>query len=336
MTKRVSLKDIAEKVGVSIALVSYVMNGQEKQKRVGADVVERIREVARELNYKPNQIAQSLRTGSTKTIGLIVGDISNPFFGSIARVIEDEAIKHGYTVIFGSADEDMNKSASLIETLINRQVDGFIIAPAEGTAMQIKALNDKKTPLVLIDRYFDEVPTNYVVLNNFDASYDAISHLIDNGYRKIGMIAYQSTLIHMQERIRGYSEAMTDRNPENEIRIEEVDYNHINLDMEKAMLKLMDGKNKIDALFFATNALTISGLYLIKKLDLKIPEELAIIGFDGNAAFDFFKTPLSYIEQPIEGMGVEAVRVLVEQIDGSNEIANIQLRHTLIKRESSL
>lgn len=336
MSKRVSLKDIAENVGVSIALVSYVMNGQEKQKRVGADVVERIREVARELNYKPNQIAQSLRTGSTKTIGLIVGDISNPFFGNIARVIEDEAIKHGYTVIFGSADEDLHKSASLVETLINRQVDGFIIAPAEGTALQIKALQDKKTPLVLIDRYFDEVPTNYVVLNNFDASYDAITHLIDNGYRKIGMIAYQSTLIHMQERIRGYSEAMTDRNPENKIRIEEVRYNYINSDMEKAMHKLMDGKNKIDALFFATNALTISGLYLIKKFNLKIPEDLAIIGFDGNAAFDFFSTPLSYIEQPIESMGVEAVRVLVEQIDGSNEIANIQLRHTLIKRGSSL
>jgi LacI family transcriptional regulator len=223
-----------------------------------------------------------------------------------------------------------------VETLINRQVDGFIIAPAEGTALQIKALHEKKIPLVLIDRYFDEVKTNYVVLNNFDASYDAISHLIENGYHKIGMIAYQSTLIHMQERIRGYSEALTDSNPENEIRVEEVRYDYINSDMEKAMHKLMDGKNKIDALFFATNALTISGLYLIKKLHLKVPEDLAIIGFDGNAAFDFFSTPLSYIEQPIERMGVEAVRVLVEQIDGSDEIANIQLQHTLIKRESSL
>lgn len=336
MSKRVSLKDIAEKVGVSIALVSYVMNGQEKEKRVGADVVERIREVARELNYKPNQIAQSLRTGSTKTIGLIVADISNPYFGNMARVIEDEALKHGYTVIFGSADEDLNKSASLVDTLINRQVDGFIIAPAEGTESQIKAIQEKKTPLVLIDRYFPEMPTNYVVLENFEASYDAICHLIGKGYRKIGMIAYQSSLIHMQERIRGYKEAMTENNPENEIRVEEVRYDHIDSDVEKAMNRLMDGKNKIDALFFATNALTISGLYWIKKLNLKIPEELAIIGFDGNAAFDFFCTPLTYIEQPIEGMGIEAVRVLVEQIDGSNEIANIKLRHTLIKRQSTM
>ena len=336
MSKRVSLKDIAEKVGVSIALVSYVMNGQEKEKRVGADVVERIREVARELNYKPNQIAQSLRTGSTKTIGLIVADISNPYFGNMARVIEDEALKHGYTVIFGSADENLKKSASLVDTLINRQVDGFIIAPAEGTESQIKAIQEKKTPLVLIDRYFPEVPTNYVVLNNFDASYDAISHLIEKGYRKIGMIAYQSTLIHMQERIRGYVEAMKKYEPESEICIEEVSYDNVNTDTSKAIDKLTTGEKKVDALFFATNALTISGLYCIQKLKLKVPDELAIIGFDGNAAFDFFSSPITFIEQPIEEMGREAVRVLVEQINGANETAQINLRHTLIKRRSSL
>lgn len=335
MPKRVSLKDIAEQVGVSIALVSYVMNGQEKEKRVGADVVERIRKVASELNYKPNQIAQSLRTGSTKTIGLIVADISNPFFGNMARVIEDEAIRHGYTVIFGSSDEDFLKSASLIDTLINRQVDGFIIAPAEGTSPQIKALHEKRTPLVLIDRYFSEVSTNFVALENFEASYDAISHFIKQGYRKIGMIAYHSGLIHMQERIRGYVEAMKTNNLENEIRIEEVRYNFINSDTECAMNKLTGEKNRIDALFFANNALTIAGLYGIKKFNLKIPEDIAIIGFDGNAAFDFFSTPITYIEQPIEEMGREAVRILIEQINGSTEITSIKLQHSLIKRHSS-
>lgn len=336
MLKRISLKDIAEKVGVSIALVSYVMNGQEKEKRVGADVVERIRKVALELNYKPNRIAQSLRTGSTKTIGLIVADISNPFFGNIARVIEDEAIKHGYTVIFGSADENLNKSALLIDTLVTRQVDGFIIAPAEGTEIQIHTLQEKRTPLVLIDRFFKEFTTNCVVLENFEASYDAISHLIENGHQKIGMIAYQSNLIHMRERIRGYEEAMKTLNPENKILIEMVSFDQVDQDTEKAMKKLIGGGKNIDALFFATNALTIAGLYYINNLNLKIPEELAIIGFDGNAAFDFFTSPLTYIEQPIEEMGREAVRLLVEQINGSTKMTQIKLHHSLIKRQSSL
>ncbi len=336
MAKRVSLKDLAEKVGVSTALVSYVMNGREKENRVGAEIVERIREVARELNYKPNRIAQSLRTGTTKTIGLIVADIANPFFGNIARVIEDEAIKYGYLVIIGSSDEDKRKSASLQEIFINRQVDGFIIFPTDETELQIKELQEKGIPLVLTDRYFNELTTNYVILDNFAASYDAISHLIKNGYRKIGMISYESTLIHMQERVRGYVEAMKANNLENEIRIEVVRYKHLNSDTNKAFKKLTEGEDKINALFFATNTLTISGLYYIKKLNSKIPEELAIIGFDGNEAFDFFYTPITYIEQPIEKMGKEAVRVLVDQINGTKEIAHIKLSHKLIKRQSSL
>ena len=335
MPKRTSLKDIAEKVGVSTALVSYVMNGKEKEKRVGSDVVKRIKTVASELNYKPNQIAQSLRTGSTKTIGLIVADISNPFFGNLARVIEDEAVRHGYTVIFGSVDENINKSASLIDTLINRQVDGFIIAPAEGTAFQIEALQEKKIPLVLIDRLFSEVKCNYIVLENFEASFDAISHLIEKGHCKIGMIAYKSTLFHMQERIRGYIEAMKTKNPGNKIRLEEVRYDHVDEDTSKAVIKLTKGRNAINALFFATSVLAISGLYCLVNINLKIPEELAIIGFDGNPAFDFFSTPLTYIRQPIEEMGKEAVRVLVDQMKGSDKIVQIKLKHKLIIRQSS-
>jgi LacI family transcriptional regulator len=333
MGKRTSLKDIAEKVGVSVALVSYVINGLEKEKRVGADVVELIKKAAQELNYKPNQIAQSLRTGVTKTIGLIVADIANPFFGNLARVIEDEANSRGYTVIFGSSDEDCCKSDSLLEVLINRQVDGFIIVPAEGSMLQIKALKEKGTPLVLTDRYFDELTTNYVVLDNFAASYDAISHLIEKGYRKIGMIVYKSTLIHMQERTRGYIEAMNANNLGNEIRIEELCYDRI--DTEDAIIKLTKGEKKVDALFFANNALTLSGLYSILKFRIQVPKELAIIGFDGNEAFDFFYAPVTYIKQPISEIGKEAVRILVDQINGSTRIEQIQLRHSLIVRESS-
>lgn len=336
MSKRVSLKDIADQVGVSTALVSYVMNGLEKEKRVGADVVVRIKKAAQELNYKPNRIAQSLRTGSTKTIGLIVADIANPFFGNLARVIEDEASKHGYTVIFGSSDEDAEKSGSLVDTLLDRQVDGFIIVPAEGSSQQIKMLQDNGVPLVLADRYFEEISANYVILDNFRASYDAVSHLLEMGHRKIGIIVYKSSLFHMRERIRGYVEAMTDNHLEQEIRIEEVQYGFIQNETRNCMFGMTSGEKKVDALLFATNALTISGLYCIKELNIKVPEDIAIIGFDGNAAFDFFYTPLTYIEQPVDQMGMEAVRVLISQINGSVKTEQIKLKPALIQRQSSL
>jgi len=335
MSKRTSLKDIAKNVGVSTALVSYVISGREKEKRVGAELVAKIKEVAREMNYQPNQIAQSLRTGMTNTIGLIVADIANPFFGSLARIIEDEASKYGYTVIIGSSDENSNKSETLIDTFRKRQVDGFIIVPAEGTEMQIKLLQESGIPLVLTDRYFAEVNCNYVGLDNFKATYDAISHLIENGYKKIGIIAYKSRLIHMQERIEEYVEAMKANQLENEIRIEELCYNFVKSDIEKCMNMVIGKEQKIEALLFATNALTISGLYCIKRLNLNVPEELAIIGFDGNAAYDFYYTPLTYIEQPLEEIGKESVRVLVEQINGSDKVEHLKLQYTLIKRQSS-
>lgn len=334
MSKRVSLKDIASKVGVSTALVSYVLNGLEKEKRVGPEIVKKIKEAAKELNYKPNQIARSLRKGSTNTIGLIVADIANPFFGQLARIIEDEAGKFNYTVIIGSSDENSTKSASLIDTLLDRQVDGFIIVPSEGCDEEIETLVQREVPVVLIDRFLPEVSTNYIVLDNFKATYEAVNHFITKGYKRISMIAYKSSLIHMQERIRGYKEAMKDNQLQDAIQIKELLYDRVKEDMDKGVGELLNGNIKPDALLFATNALSIAGLYAIKKYNLKVPEDMAIIGFDGNEAFDFYYPPITYIEQPIEEMGKESVRVLLEQIHGSTKPVHVELKHQLIIRES--
>ena len=122
-----SLKDVAQKAGVSTALVSYVLNGKEKEGRVGKEIASKINQIARDLNYQPNHLAKSLRSGKTYTIGLVIADISNPFFANIARIVENEARRLGYTVICGSSDEEADTSWELIKVLISRQVDGLII-----------------------------------------------------------------------------------------------------------------------------------------------------------------------------------------------------------------
>lgn len=335
MQKRVLLKDIASKVGVSVALVSYVLNGQEKEKRVGAEVVKKIWQAARELNYQPNQIARSLRMKSTMTIGLIVADIANPFFGHMARILENEAADHKYTLIFGSSEEDKNKSESLINTLMNRQVDGFIIVPAEGSSGQIQNLIRKNIPLVLVDRYFPEMNTSHVVLDNFQATFDATSQLIDNGYKHISMVAYKSVLIHMKERIRGYMEAMESNNLSEYIKVAEIRYDHCNEDIDDTFNKFLLEKKNTHAFLFATNALSISGLYCIQKKCLKIPEDIAFIGFDGGESFDLFNPPLSFVQQPLEEMAKEAFSVLLSLINGSRKITQIMLSPTLIIRKSN-
>lgn len=320
MKKKVSIKDIAQEVGVSIALVSYVLNGKEKEARVGKEIAEVIRNTAKRLDYQPNQLAKSLKSGKSHTIGLIVADISNPFFANIARTIEDEAKKNGYTVIFGSSDENAEKSEDLINVLINRQVDGFIIAPAEDTQKQIQYLNDQNIPFVLIDRYFPEIASNYVVTDNYQASYKATDHLFSTGHKRIGMIVYKSSLIHMQERKRGYLDALQKNNLVNDPSlVKEVDFNNIKSDMEKAIKELLHHKSAVDAIFFASNTLALNGLKYLNRNNLRIPDDLAVLCFDEGDAFDFFYSPITFVDQPLVEVGMEAVRILIDQIKSKNQ-----------------
>lgn len=328
------MKDIANKVGVSIALVSYVMNGQEKKKRVGAEVVTRIRQAAEDLNYQPNQIARSLRTGSTKSIGLIVADIANPFFGHLARIIEDEANNFGYTVVFGSSDEDDFKSEALINTLLNRQVDGFIIVPAESTCNQMRNLIKKKFPVVFLDRYFPEINASYIVLDNYQATYDATAFLLEKGYERIALIVYKSSLIHMKERIRGYTEAMTAHDAADRSCVRQIRFEHSQRDMDMIFNDLIVHEKKTDALICSTNALSVAGMICAKKMNIIIPDDVAFIGFDGGECFDLYHSPLTYVKQPLEEMGKEAFRVLLDLINGSSKTSHIILNPSLIIRDS--
>lgn len=314
MNKKVSLKDIAKAVGVSTALVSYVLNNKEKEARVGKEIAEVIRKKAAEMNYQPNQLAKSLKSGKSFTIGLILADISNPFFANIARTIEDEAKKYNYTVIFGSSDENAEKSQDLIDVLIKRQVDGFIIAPTERTEAQIENLKKAHIPFVLIDRYFPKIQTNYVITDNFGAAYQATQHLIETGFGAIGMIAYKNGLIHMKERVRGYKQALKDA-AHGKPSLKEVTYEMASEEIQDKIDELINGKQKIDALFFATNTLSIHGLKYLNSKRLKVPDDVAIVCFDECDAFDFFYCPLTYVKQPLIQVGQRAVNILIDKIN---------------------
>lgn len=315
MEKKVSIKDIAREVGVSTALVSYVLNNKEKEARVGKEIAEKVRKAARKLNYHPNLIARSLQSGKTHTLGLIVADISNPFFSYIARAIEDSAKQHGYTVIIGSSDEQASKSADLIGAFMNRQVDGLIVAPAAQSEKQLQTLLDNRFPFVLIDRYFESLPANAVHIDNYKSAFEAVDHLIKKGYRRIGMLAYDSPLPHMLERIRGYQRALKQHG----IRVKRnwlIRAGHATLDadVQKGMKELMTGADAPDAFFFATNSLAVSGLKYIYRENILVPDELGVVSFDESDAFDFFYAPVTYVKQSIEDIGRKAVELLISQI----------------------
>ena len=325
MEKRVSLKDIAKQVGVSTALVSYVLNNQ-KENRISKTVAQKIRETAEKLNYRPNHIAKSLKTRKTFTIGLIVADIANAFFSTLARIIEDEAEKNGYTVIFGSSDESAKRSQKLIDVLLDRQVDGLIIAPAEDTEAQIKKLQASGVPLVLIDRLFPSLNVNYVGVNNYDAAYQCGIHLVEAGRKRIGIIGFKTNLIHLQDRRRGFLAALRDQGiTVHKSQIREVALEATKEEVEENLQHLLTGPDPVDALFFASNKLSTIALKLINRLPLRVPTDLAVCSFDQSDATELFYAPLTHIRQPLLQMGQEAVRILLQSMQDESTRTQLHL-----------
>lgn len=335
MKKRVALKDIASKVGVSTTLVSYVLNNRMGD-RINAETAEKIRKAAEQMNYRPNQIAKSLKSNTTQTIGLIVADIANPFSSGIARVIEDEAKKSNFTVIFGSADENCQKAQDLVNVLLSRQVDGFIIAPPEGFEKELLNLQEEDVPFVLIDRYFKDLVVNYVAVDNFETSFKAVKHLIDHGFKRIGFINYHTKLIHLKERTRGYREALRAAGlPFVRNNLKEIVESHLEEEIKRAIDELLQQKMPVDAIFFSSSNVSIEGLSYLRKKKVAVPGELGVVCFDETKAYDLFPTPVTYIRQPLAGIGQSAVRMLLKNIRRKSAVQHVVLDTELVVRESS-
>lgn len=332
MEKRVLLKDIAAKVGVSIALVSYVLNN--KQGRVGNQMAEKIRRTAAEMNYLPNLVAKSLQSGRSNTIGLVVADISNSFFSQIARIIEQEAETAGYTVIFGSTDESAEKSKLLVEAFLNRQVDGLIVAAAADTIGHIRLLKKNKVPFVLIDRYFSGLSANSVRINNFQSAFDATDHLAQGGRQRIALVTYRDTgMSHFAEREAGYRAAI--KRHRLRTRCVYASYNDMHTQLPLQIARTLNTSDRPDALFFATHSLAIEGLKQVRRLHLKVPQDLAVLSFDEDDAFDLFDPPVSFIRQPLQEIGAEAVRLLTQTIRRPSARPKvIELATELVLRDS--
>ena len=335
MKKKVSLKDIAQKVGVSIALVSYVLNNK-KQGRISEEISKKIRDTAQKLNYRPNQIAKSLKTNKTNTIGLVVADIANPFSSTIARIIEDEAEKNNYTVIVGSSDEKEERSKRIINVMLDRQVDGIIFATAANDQSLIEYLQKSKVPFVLIDRYFPGLKVNYVAVNNTEASFTGVEHLVMAGCRRIGFIGFKTTLSHLQDRKKGYQSALKKNGiTVSKSWIKEVPIDTSAEEVKEAIKALLALPEPIDALFFASNKVSTLGLKYINRLGIKVPDDLKILSFDQSDATDLFYATLTHIRQPLDEMGKVAVQTLVELMTRPKKITQIHLPAKLVIGQST-
>ncbi|MDB5158665.1 MAG: LacI family DNA-binding transcriptional regulator [Mucilaginibacter sp.] len=333
--KKVGLKDIAEHVGVSIALVSYVLNGQAEIKQVSKENAEKIKKAAELLNYRPNQIAKSLKMHKTHTIGLVVADINYRYSTGITRAIEAEAKKKNYTVLFGSSNENEETFAELVDVLINRQVDGLILVPVENSQEQIRMLQKAEIPFVLIDRNFPEIKTNHIALDNYKAAYTATEYLIKQGHKRIAFVNYKTTLFHLQERDRGYLDALKNGNIDfNADWLQEVNSNNRTADIQQSLDVILNLSEPCDAVFFATDTLSINGLKYLNQLKTKIPGEISVLSFDESEAFELFYCPVTHLRQPVEAMGKAAVDTLLELINHYKISKQVSLMSDLVVGQS--
>jgi LacI family transcriptional regulator len=315
--KRITSKDIANELGISRSVVSFVLNGKNKEMRISDELTNRVLKHIKNRNYQTNHLAKSLKTGKTFMIGLIVADISNPFFANIAREVELELSKHGYNVVFCSSDENKNKFKAQLDNFIHRQIDGLILIPPIKSANILKLLSFQNIPFVIIDRIFKDMDFNTVNINNHKAAFDATIRLIKNERKHVGLINVNNELFTMAQRTAGYVDALKDSGIIIDLElIKQLKFSNVEKNVNKAVNELIE-KN-VDAIIFTTNKLGIFGIQAIRNRKKRIPKDIAVISFDDADAYSLAITPITAVKQPLKQMSKEAVRILMKALDTNN------------------
>ncbi|MCX2573073.1 LacI family DNA-binding transcriptional regulator [Pedobacter sandarakinus] len=332
--KSLSIKDIALQAGVSITTVSFIINGKAKEKSISEAVIKNVEKIIQESGYKPNQIARSLRTGNSNIIGLIIEDISNSFFSRIARLIEDKAYRKGYKIIYSSTENSVDKAKELINMFKSRKVDGYIISPIKGIEDDIQQLLSDDKPVILFDRNLPTVDTNYVGADHFNASYQSIESFIKKGKKRISLVTTDIDVQQITERLDGYKKALEDHHiPFDEELIVKIHFNQ-NEDETIAQIKKLFTSTDTDAVLFATNYLAISGLKVLKLINKKIGDELAVIAYDDHEVFELHTPGISAVQQPLEEIAETVIRLILSQLSSKtkNESNRVIIPTKLIER----
>lgn len=336
VSKKVSIRDIGKELGISITTVSFILNGKAKEKRISEALTKKVLEFVKEVNFKPNMMAQGLRTGKSKIICLMVEDISNNLlFAQVARLIEEEAHNKGYRIIYCSTDNKKEKAIELIQLFRDRSIDGYIITPPEGIEQEIQSLLNDGIPIVLIDRNLPLLSCNHVVIDNFNSTHEAIRHLISNGFKNIALITLNSDQTQMADRLAGYVKAIDDAGLQSYVK--KVDFHESDDHNISEIISFLQDNNTIDAVFFSTNYIGVWGLQAIKHLNLRIPDDIAVISFDDHDLFKFYTPSITVVAQPVPDISRHVIRLMLDALEEADPtIHEIILPAKLIIRESSI
>jgi DNA-binding LacI/PurR family transcriptional regulator len=321
--KETTIRDVANLAGVSVATAGRVIGGYGS---ASSKAVSAVTDAAKKLNYIPNGIAQSMKKKNTKTVGLIIANISNPYFSSIARLVEEIISKEGYNLIICNTDEDAEKELSYLKTLHEKRVDGLMIASAlkdsEISKDEVHMVYRNSIPTIIIDREIPGLDLPTVTSDNFRGAYEATTHLIKLGHKKIGVIG--SDISTLFRRVEGYRQAMKDNFlPSDDYLISNRSYDNISPgDVSEGIFAtrelLKDPKTRPTAIIPLNNLLTTGALIAIDEMCLNIPEDIAIIGWDDFDLAPLLKPPITVVKQSSYNIANIATNRLLELILNSS------------------
>jgi len=312
-----SIKSLAETMDLSVCTISRVLSGQARKYRISEKTEEAVLAKAAQLDYTPDLTAKSLRLKKTKTLGLIVPDISNQFFSTLARHVELEARKGGYSIILCDSGKSTLTEIESLQLLNSRNVDGIIISPVGQVGSHFEALYKKGMPIVIVDRYFSKMKIPCVTSDNYKASVEAVSYLIENGHKKIACIqALQDCSLNM-DRVNGYRDALKAHHIEvDESLIVGNEFDEHNGYIEAKLL--LKRNPRPTAIFSVGSSITFGAIRAINEEGLTVPEDISILSFDEQPYFAYLNPPLTAVAQENALMGEISVKLLLAQLDTGN------------------
>jgi len=340
MFESYTIKDIAKALGLSTSTVSRALNGSHE---IGTETKRLVLEYAEKINYRPNPIALSLKEQKSHSIGVVVCEVANSYFSQAINGIESIAYNRGYHVIVTQTHESAVREEANIQHLLSRHVDGLLISLSAQTTdtTPFKYLQDKGFPIVFFDRVAADIETHKITTDNYKGAFEAVELLINEGFTNIAYLTISDNLVIMKERLAGYKAALDAYNlPFKQEYVKQCSQGGlISEDVENAVTCLLNMEDRPDAIFTASDRLTTSCLFTIKRMGLKIPADIAIAGFTNSDVAELFDPPLTVVRQPAFQIGQIATEILIKAIESKRpvtEFAAEQLQTELISRASSV
>ena len=332
--RRVTIRDVAREAGVSVNTVSRALSNKPD---VSSETRARILEVAERLGYRPNRLARGLRSNKTGTIGVIVTDIANPYFGALVKGVEKAAREQDYSIILQDTDEDYEHEKEAIQVMLAERVDGLLITPVQTGTETIEKLKESGLPFVLLGRHFDDLATDYVVTDDVQGGYLATEHLIKLGHTRIAMINGPLHISSAKERFQGYTKALDRYGMELDKSL--VCAGAITMEDGYAAAKaLLRRSPRPTAIFCYSDFVAFGVMGAIREAGLRIPEDVAVVGYDDVQMSSCLEVSLTTVKIPKVELGKAALELLIELLrDGNNteHPRGIKLPVELLVRQST-